>query len=639
MRVDVKKFLFIGLEIEKDNFFAKAQQEEIIHFINTNPGYRKETPEAIQEFAEAIKVLREQPPTDQEEIEDYTIAEGLASKIIQLKTTHNKLLEEERLTKIEITRVGIFGDFSLEDLENLEKDAKRKIQFFCGKNGIKDEGNLPDEVLYVGSEHGLDYFIAINSEPKQYEKLSEIIIPQPVGSLKRRLTAIQKECSDIHNRLKGYAKYNTFLHHALIHTLNSTELQTAKEYANTATEKGLFTIEGWVPVNKIDQMYKFVHDMNVYVEEIAVESTDFIPTCLQNTGYDRVGEDLVHIYDTPSHTDKDPSFWVISFFALFFAMIVGDAGYGLIFLSIAIFVRFKYGKLEGGKKRFLSLITILALCTIGWGLLTTSFFGIRFGVDNPIRKISVINWLVEKKAAYHMEHKDLVYKEWVERFPQLELAATPQEFLRWAFTNHEGAIEYSMYFKFADQIILEIALLVGVIHIIISFLRYLDRNWAGIGWIALIIGAYLYIPFYLNATSIINFVFDVEPSHLAEDGLYLIEGGFIVALLLSIIKHKFAGVLEGMTLIQIFADSMSYLRLYALGLAGAMVMETINGFAIKLPIVLGAVLFLVGHATNIALAIMGGVIHGLRLNFLEWYHYSFEGGGKKFNPLRLLKIE
>ena len=60
---------------------------------------------------------------------------------------------------------------------------------------------------------------------------------------------------------------------------------------------------------------------------------------------------------------------------------------------------------------------------------------------------------------------------------------------------------------------------------------------------------------------------------------------------------------------------------------------TFNNISSNLPLVLGIIVLIFGHGINIVLAIMGGVIHGLRLNFIEWYHYSFEGGGHRFKPL------
>ncbi len=116
-------------------------------------------------------------------------------------------------------------------------------------------------------------------------------------------------------------------------------------------------------------------------------------------------------------------------------------------------------------------------------------------------------------------------------------------------------------------------------------------------------------------------------------------GGLILATALALIQHRLAGILEPMTVIQLFADAMSYLRLYALGLSGAMLISTMNDLAFSMNFVLGGIIIIFGHLVNIILAIMSGTIHGLRLNFLEWYHYSFEGGGKPFTPLSKLKVE
>ena len=90
-----------------------------------------------------------------------------------------------------------------------------------------------------------------------------------------------------------------------------------------------------------------------------------------------------------------------------------------------------------------------------------------------------------------------------------------------------------------------------------------------------------------------------------------------------------------MAAVSVFADILSYLRLYALGLAGGIVAGMANELSDKFPFVIAAIIIVLSHGVNILLSIMGGVIHGLRLNFLEWYHYSFEGGGRPFSPLSL----
>lgn len=154
-----------------------------------------------------------------------------------------------------------------------------------------------------------------------------------------------------------------------------------------------------------------------------------------------------------------------------------------------------------------------------------------------------------------------------------------------------------------------------------------------------LIGAYLYFPYYLKVPSFLNFVGGIDLVRGGEIGLELMYAGIGVAWVLSIIKHGWTGIFEVMTLIQVFADSLSYLRLYALGLAGAIVASTINEIASGMPLFAAVFLILCAHAVNIMLGTMSGIIHGLRLNFLEWYHYSFEGGGKEFQPLMLLKKE
>ena len=344
--------------------------------------------------------------------------------------------------------------------------------------------------------------------------------------------------------------------------------------------EGLFVIQGWVAIHKIDEMNRFVKKMNIHVEEIGVDSLDVIPTYLENEGAARIGEDLIHIYDTPSTTDKDPSVWVLVFFALFFSMIIGDGGYGLILLLIALYIRYKHSNLRSVKKRALDLFTILGFSCVIWGVLTTSFFGMTIAPDNPIRKVSLLTWLVEKKTAYHISQKDEVYAEMVKEYPDLVSVTEPKEFLLKASeTNNHGGTSYEAYAKFADNIMMELALFVGVIHIIISMCRHLSRNWSNVGWIILIIGGYLFAPSFLNASSISNFVFGLDKEIAAKNGLYMIYGGFALAVIIALIHHKWFGLIEASVVIQIFGDVLSYMRLYALGLSGALLTETMIDLA------------------------------------------------------------
>lgn len=635
MRIDLKKYLFIGFKSRKDAFFKEAQELGIIHFINMQAKV-KEVSEDVNQLNKALKILRGQPVAGQEELADQTLADGLAHEIVALKHELERLAEEERVLRLDISRVAIFGRFSVDMLRKFEKDSRRVVQFFYAKQGFSEEADLPEGLIFVGTDNGLDYFIAINREPVVYERMVEMQVPESVGMLKEKETKNKAAMHSAEQRLKGYAKYQEFLQHALVAKLNHQNLYAAKNAAKSEIEGDLFVAEGWVPVNKIQALFDLAQTSDVHVEEIAIEDTDVVPTYLENEGMHRIGEDLVHIYDTPSHKDKDPSLWVLLSFSLFFGLIIGDAGYGLVFLAVALYIRFKTGPLKDTGKRLWTLLLILSTASIFWGLFSHSFFGIEMSIDNSVRKVSGLDWLAAKKVEFFVNHPDETLKEWEIRYPKIKGLKDPQEILRNAVKQANGSESHELSGKLSDGILMELALLIGIIHIIFGFLRYLSRQWAGLGWIIFLVGCYLYFPSYLGAISMMNYLFGVSVEAAAHGGMVLIWVGIALAFILGIIQDKIYGLLQVMNLIQVFGDVLSYLRLYALGLAGAIVMATINEFAASLNFVLGALLFIIGHLTNMALGIMGGFIHGLRLNFIEWYHYSFEGGGKMFDPLRKL---
>jgi V/A-type H+-transporting ATPase subunit I len=640
MRYDVKKILFIGVDRDRDTFFKRAQDAGIVHFITPKSSSSGEVVE-VKCLINAIKVLRGLPTMAQEEIDNDEIAEGfLAEKIVSLNGRLTELLEEQKSLTLDISRVEVFGDFSKEDVAYIEHEGKRKIQFYCAKQGFADHPDLSAELIYTGSDHGLDYFVGINKAITQYPKMVEMVIDRPLGELKERLKEVNAEIDIVDKRLKGYAKYNTFLHHALVKQFDHYQLTQAKSNVEFPLEKeSLFAVEGWVPVHQMDAVQSLVTEMNVDVEEIARDDKEIPPTFLENTGVARIGEDLVEIYDTPSSSDKDPSMWVLVFFAIFFSMIVSDAGYGLILLAVAFYLRYKNRALKGFKQRMLKLLFILAIGVTVWGVLLNEYFGIHVAPDSTVNKVSVMNWLVEKKTAYHMEHQDDVYKEWVVKYPTAAKATTPMEMLKSASEKHGNKMRYEMFLKFTDNILMELALFVGVFHIILSMLLNLRRNWSYVGWIIFLIGAYLYVPYFLGATSLVNYAFGLDQQAAAHNGIYMICGGLAVAIGLALYQHKLFGLVEVAHIVQIFGDVLSYLRLYALGLAGVLLASTMIDLASGVPFVFGILILIFGNTVNLILGIMGGVIHGLRLNFLEWYHYCFEGGGKQFTPLKKHEIE
>lgn len=639
MRVDLEKLLFIGLEKERLSFFDKAQQLGLIEFIDRTPKTPVRVLDNEMEYTLAMKVLRTLTPVEQLEIEDYAQADAIVDAIVELHQTLDVQREELRMLKMESARVAPFGDFALEDIRHIENEAKRVIQFFAAKSHAADELAEQDGLIRVGNAHGMDYFISIQAEKKNYPNCIEMQIPEPVGALRKKEKALVAEMHRNEQSLKKYAKYLNFLQDARVAQINQHHYRVASSRVDRPLEDKLFMAEGWAPVNKHAALQELANSSHVQMDKVAIKEDDVIPTYLENQGTARLGEDLIRIYDTPSNTDKDPSLWVFGFFALFFAMIVGDGGYGLVYLVLALYGWYKYPKIAGAKRRFLKLMTILATACICWGLLTATFFGVTLNYHHPFRKAAVLDYLAEKKMEYHMQTHDETYQKMLEKYPAMKEAKTGAEAFDATMEAKNGTQESKVLNQFIDGGLVELVLFIAIVHLILSLCRYGLRNWPAIGWILFLIGAYLYVPYYLGSVSMTQSLLGISVESAADAGEHLLIAGLCLAVILSLIQNRWLGLLEVTNVLGISADVLSYLRIYALALAGAIMAATVNELAGGLPIVIGVFLLAFGHLLNMVLATMGGVIHGLRLNFLEWYRYSFQGGGKPFTPLLIEKID
>jgi V/A-type H+-transporting ATPase subunit I len=456
----------------------------------------------------------------------------------------------------------------------------------------------------------------------------EISIEQSLGELREEMVSLREELIGVEKDLRFYSNGMEILQKGLIDILNDHHLRAAKHDASIVLNDQLFLVEAWVPQTHVQQLNQLVARFHVSSEPIAIEPNEKIPTYMANRGFSKVGEDIVHIYDIPASTDQDPSLWVLCFFALFFAIIIADAGYGLIYFLLGCFLKWKGDQKDPLLRRFTKLVFVLSTSCILWGVATASFFGLEIGPDNPLRKTSFIHALAIKKVEYNVGLNSEDYQTWLHEYPEAKTATDGHDFFLKAYKVREGKVEYDLQQTIHDEILLELSLFLGILHITLSFCRHLLRNFAGLGWILFMVGGYLYFMGVISET-------------LASSlGLQLLFIGPAVVFVVSIFQGKkwmaFHEVTNG---IQVFSDILSYLRLYALGLAGMMMAETFNQMAYTAGWIGGFFILLIGHSINLTLSIMAGVIHGLRLNFLEWYRYSFEGEGRLFVPLRLRKVK
>lgn len=635
MRVDVKKYAFLGRMEDRDAFFRRAQQAGVVEFIDSRGKVTVELTPEIKTLMSAIRIANTLPVMKSVDVTDIPALDILAAQMVSLKKRMETLQEERRILRQELVRVGVFGDFSFDDVHYIERQGHRHIQFFCAKKGINERIHDVPGLFFVGSDHGLDYFLSVQKEAKAYDDMIEMRVERTPKQLAQRGLDIDREIYTLGQRLNTFSQYRVALHKGLLARGNIFNLEATKRYVEKHLSNAIFAVQGWVAVSRQDELKKLLDEGNVYCEEVAAEPTDSQPTFLDNAGTSRLGEDLIDVYDTPSTEDKDPSPWVMWSFLLFFSIIVGDAGYGLILLAITLFLRHKFPDVTGINKRILKLGTLLATGCIVFGVLTTSFFGTTISYENPIRKASLLTKLSEMKAEHHFAFKDATYDKWVAKYPNLKGLTNAEDIIKTASTkDKEGNVSYEMLSSFSDNILLEFALIVGTVHICLSLLRYSDKSIKNLGWVLFILGLYMWVPTYLKVTSIVHVLFHIDARE-APEGYVMMFSGLGFATLVSLIQRKLLGLVDVLSSVtQIFADILSYLRLYALGLSGSIVSATMNDMSHAVGIFFGVFVLVLAHSLNFTLSLMGGVIHGLRLNFIEWYHYSFDGGGRKFRPLK-----
>lgn len=634
MRIDLEKWLFIGSATQKDLFFEKAQDAGIIEFIHASQ-IVKDVDKEQQLLVDALKILGMRRPAPAAPCHEKAldVATRCIQADLQSKRSTEKLAELQR----RLQHISVLGEFSLASITKLAEESELRPQFVYKPVG---DSSKDVRLFEIGSREGVVYYLWMGLQGESLpQDLHPMLVDEDAQTLRNQIQRHQQMVEQAQAILHDCKRVEKYLEDALVELVNRNNCKGAHLAAQAQLGQRIFVVQGWVGVNKKHDLEKIIHAMDIVASKIAPTEGEIIPTHLENRMLGAVGQDLVALYDVPASSDTDPSLWVLGFFALFFAMIIGDGGYGLLFLLGALY---SYRKCSKGAAviRFKRLAIILSLSCIAWGFLANAFFGMSFAPSNPLRKISAIHYVTLAKVRYHWSTQDDTYREFVKKIPELGTLKPDQaqEILEKGVTRNVDGVSYVVANVFADQILREFSLLLGAVHLTISLLRYGRRNWSSVGWVIFIVGSWLYLPEVVQGVTFVNYGFGLDLSTCAARGIELIYIGMSLSILLAIVQHRLRGLHEIMNVIQIFADTMSYLRLYALGLAGGIMASTFNDLAMGQNIFITVLIMVAGHIINITLSIMGGVIHGLRLNFLEWYHYSFGGGGRWHRPLKKIQV-
>jgi V/A-type H+-transporting ATPase subunit I len=354
----------------------------------------------------------------------------------------------------------------------------------------------------------------------------------------------------------------------------------------TCDREPLFALEAWAPRERVAELEAYAAQNGLVFESRTPHADDRPPTLLHNSPRMAAGEDLVSFYMTPGYWGWDPSGVVLVSFAIFFAMILADAGYAAA-LGLGLLACWRRLGRSSSGRRFRPLLALIVVVSLSYGVLVGSYFG----------------------------------------------KAPP-----------EASILGRLYLLDMgnSKLMMGISILVGGLHVLLANVmdarRYADwrDGLASVGWACAVGGGLLFAAG--AAIPSVELLKPIGGGAIAL-GLLLVVG--FAAWREKPLKRLVQGLL-GLTRISgAFGDVLSYLRLFALGLASASLALAFNdmaagisGAAPGIGLLLALLVLAFGHALNLLLGISSGVIHGLRLNVIEFFNWGLKDEGRLFTPFR-----
>lgn len=429
----------------------------------------------------------------------------------------------------------------------------------------------------------------------------EFVVPEkgPV-QLEEELSLCEAALAECDNILKNAAKHLNSFSEQLLKTKNDVAYSAVSE--TLCQEDTLVWLSGYIPESEQERFTLTAEKQNWawMIDDVAEDDAN-VPTKIR---YNKLTALIRPVFDilgvVPGYKEYDISFWFLAFFALFFAMIIGDAGYGALFLLGTVIFHIKAKKTAN----ITLLLYLLSGTTIIWGALTGTWFGLEGAMKIPLFKALVIPGLAN--------------------YPQYFSVSTPD----------------------VQNNVMKFCFSIGVIQLALACImnirrKVTERNlgWlADVGWLFSICALYFMV---------LNLVIG-EHINLAVVAAVVGVGFLLVVLFCgmepgkSFSKGLKAGLGSAFTVflntISAFGNVMSYIRLFAVGMASLAIAQSFNNMASGFKgalVIVGAVIMVIGHLLNIVMGFLSVVVHGVRLNLLEFSgQLGMEWSGVAYEPFK-----
>lgn len=515
---------------------------------------------------------------------------------------------EARIRKLstEIGKYSPWGEFDPEEVRKLASDGVKLFFYTLGKKELS-QLEASDSFRFIRlSDVSKMAAVAVLDRPLDGSiQASALELPE------KSIAAMQSEMDALGARLKEiesiFEEANCY---ESAYKLRIKELEQDEMYekvsATTLDTEGVCLLQGYVPAERIEAFKELAADSCwAYMIDDPTEE-EAPPTLLKHKGLVRIIQPIYDILGTvPGYRERDISAWFLCYFAVFFAMIIGDAGYGLIFVGVAALLHKKLKKAN----ELVVLCYVMGACTVIWGALTGTWFGSY--------------WIIEHIAPFR-----LIMLDSISNFP--ELTGNPD------ITS-----------TYTQNMVMKWSFMLGTSHLSVAcVLNVIDKVkkkdlslFADIGWLIDILVLYmLVLNLVIGESMNASVVFGGVAIGFALVCLFAAQGPgvpFVKGMLASL-GGFFTTFLNT---ISCFSNIMSYIRLFAVGMASLAIAQSFNamGGGMKgLALPLGILVILLGHTLNLVMGLLSVVVHGVRLNLMEFSNQlGMEWSGYNYDPFRV----
>ncbi|MCR4579626.1 MAG: ATPase [Treponema sp.] len=557
---------------------------------------------------------------------------NLCAEVVEKSDRKKGLLEEISADTTELDRFSSWGQVTIEDFTYL---AEKGIQLKMYEVPAEKYSQIDESVktILVNNDSKAVRFMVINGgEGRPANLLPEAFeVPFPRMStklLEEEILKDKKEIAEIEAFYTEKAPYVTAIskfQKKLVADIEFENVNAGMGCEKNGNENDLAWLSGYVPAANLEEFKKYCADNSWALAYADPEDDDVeVPTKLKNNKFVSLIYPLTDFLGTvPGYHEFDISGWFLLFFTIFFAMIFGDGGYGLLVTAFVVIMMLKTKAAKKPVPALFGLILLVALATVIWGTVTCTWFGI------PVEKLP--NWLTKLSIP------------WISSAYEDKLWNVP-----WIADTSIGLTKSQNLQIFCFALAL---LQLSVAHIKAAARNIREGNGVkslgDIGSLMQLIGMFWVVLAMVVNGQVFPMLGSIGPVPVGKIEVAMIAVGFALSFIFANYEGSVGkSILESckniisvlLGVVNVFSDIVSYIRLWAVGLAGAAISETVNTLAG--PMLGHAILFIAaiallvfGHGLNMILNLLSVIVHGVRLNTLEFCtHIGMSWSGVKFQP-------